>query len=77
MTTNQLPLSQDTVEDLFALVYVYIDDYLKAAARSGLFALPNEPHQKGTCAEIMTIGLVGDLLGEPEPRTRGEVARIV
>ena len=63
MTTNQLPLSQDTVEDLFTLVYVYIDDYLKAAARSGLFTLPNEPHQKGTYAEIMTIGLVGDLLG--------------
>jgi hypothetical protein len=63
MATNQLPLSQDTVEDLFNLVYVYIDDYLKAAARSGLFTLPNEPHQKGTYAEIMTIGLVGDLLG--------------
>lgn len=28
-----------------------------------LFTLPNELHQKGTYAEIMTIGLVGDLLG--------------
>ena len=36
MLTNQLPLAQDTVEDLFTLVYVYVDDYLKAAARSGL-----------------------------------------
>jgi transposase len=65
MPTNQLPLSQDTVEDLFTLVYVYVDDYLKAAACSGLFSLPCEPHQKGTYAEIMTIGLVGDILGEP------------
>ena len=44
MPTNQLPLAQDTVEDLFTLVYVYVDDYLKAAACSGLFALPCEPH---------------------------------
>ena len=68
MPTNQLPLAQDTVEDLFTLVYVYVDDYLKAAARSGLFALPCEPHQKGTYGEIMTIGLVGELLGEVSPQ---------
>lgn len=43
--------------DLFTLVYVYIGDSLKAAARSGLFRLPHEPHQKGTYAEIMTIAL--------------------
>ena len=65
MTTNELPLNQDTVIDLFTLVYVYIDDYLQAAARSGLFVLPTEPHQKGSYAELMTIALVGDLLGEP------------
>ena len=64
MATNELPLSQDTVEDLFMLMYVYVDDYLKAAACSGLFTLPCEPHQKGTYAEIMTIGLVGDLIGD-------------
>ena len=29
MLTNQLPLAQDTVEDLFTLVYVYVDDYLE------------------------------------------------
>ena len=51
MATRELPLNQDTVEDLFTLVYVYIDDYLKAAARSGLFTLPNEQHQKGSYAE--------------------------
>ena len=65
MATRELPLNQDTVEDLFTLVYVYIDDYLKAAARSGLFTLPNEQHQKGSYAELMTIALVGDFLGMP------------
>lgn len=65
MPTNELPLVQSTVEDLFLLVYVYIDDYLKAAEISGLFTLPREPHQKGTYAEIMTIALVGELLGQP------------
>lgn len=64
MPTKELPLGQDSVIDLFTLVYVYIDDYLKAADLSGLFVLPKEPHQKGTYAEIMTIALVGELLGE-------------
>lgn len=40
MPTNELPLRQDTVVDLFTLIYVYVDDYLKAAACSGLFTLP-------------------------------------
>lgn len=65
MATNELPLHQDTVVDLFTLIYVYVDDYVKAAACSGLFRLPTEPHQKGTYAELATIALVGDLLGEP------------
>lgn len=65
MPTNLLPLNQATVEDLFLLIYVYVDDYLKAAACSGLFVLPNEPHQKGTYAELMTIALVGEVLSEP------------
>lgn len=65
MATNELPLLQDTVTDLFTLIYVYVDDYFKAAACSGLFTLPAEPHQKGTYAELATIALVGDLLGEP------------
>lgn len=64
MPTKELPLAQDSVVDLFTLVYVSIDDYLKATEISGLFTLPNEPHQKGSYAEIMTIALVGELLGE-------------
>ena len=55
MPTNALPLAQSTVEDLFTLIYVYVDDYLKAAAVSGLVQLPSEPNQKGTYAELMTI----------------------
>ena len=51
--------------DLFTLTYVYIDDYPKAAVYSGLVCLPQEPHQKASCAELMTIGLVGGLLGQP------------
>jgi len=64
MPTRELPLNQDTVEDLFTLMYVYIVDYLKAAACSGLFTLPQECHQKGSYAELMTIALVGELLGQ-------------
>ena len=63
MHTKLLPLQQASVEDLFLLAYVYIDDYLKAAVYSGLFTLPNEPHQKATYAELMTIALVGEWLG--------------
>lgn len=65
MPTTELSLSQSTVEDLFLLVYVYVDDYVKAAELSGVFTFPREPHQKGTYSEIMTIALVGELLGQP------------
>ena len=64
MATKELPLTQDSVEDLFTLVYVYVDDYLQAAACSGLFVLPHEVNQKGSYSELMTIALVGELLGE-------------
>jgi transposase len=64
MATNELPLAQHSVEDLFPLIYVYVDDYVQAAACSGLFVLPQEPNQKGSYSEVMTIALVGELLGE-------------
>ncbi len=64
MATKELPLAQHTVEDLFTLIYVYVDDYLQAAACSGLFVLPNEANQKGSYSELITIALVGELLGE-------------
>lgn len=65
MATKELPLHQDTLTDLFTLIYVYVDDDLKAAVDSGLVSLPQEPHQKASYAELMTIGLVGELLGQP------------
>ncbi|GAA5435879.1 transposase [Deinococcus aquaticus] len=65
MPTKELPLHQSTVTDLFTIIYVYVDDYLKAAARSGLFTLPDEPNQKASYAELMTIALVGELLHQP------------
>lgn len=65
MPTTTLPLNQDTVSDLFTVVYVYIDDYLQAAVSSGLLTLPEEPHQKASYSELMTIGLVGELLAQP------------
>jgi hypothetical protein len=63
MPTNQLPLHQNTVTDPFTLIYFYVDDYLQAPVYSGLACLPQEPHQKASYAELMTIRLVGDLLG--------------
>lgn len=68
MPTKELPLDQDTLRDLFTLVYVYVDDYFQAAARSGLFRLPEEPHQKASYSELLTIGLVGELLAQPSQR---------
>ncbi|WP_240740768.1 transposase [Deinococcus sp. Arct2-2] len=64
MPTKELPLDQESVEDLFTLIYVYVDDYLQAAACSGLVVLPHEPNQKGSYGELMTIALVGEVLGE-------------
>ncbi|UQN10756.1 hypothetical protein M1R55_31230 (plasmid) [Deinococcus sp. QL22] len=64
MATNELPLAQHSVEDLFTLIYVYVDDDVQAAACSGLFVLPQEPNQKGSYSEVMTMALVGELLGE-------------
>ena len=55
-------LNQDTLTDLFTLVYVFVDDYLVAAQREGIFALPKAENQKGSYSEIMTIALVGELL---------------
>lgn len=65
MPTTELPLTQDTLRDLFTLVYVYVDDYFQAAACSDLFSLPEEPHQKASYSELLTIGLVGELLAQP------------
>ena len=36
--------------DLFTLVYVFVDDYLLAAQRAGVFTLPQAENQKGKAA---------------------------
>ena len=76
-STRQL-VAQHTLADLclgqnstqmglarFTIVYVITDDYLKASLDAQRFALPNSRQQKGSCAELMTIALVGELMNQP------------
>jgi hypothetical protein len=55
-------LSTTSVTELFTVVYVLIDDYLKAAIKEKRFKLPEKANQKGTYSELMTIVLVGEVL---------------
>ncbi len=41
-----------------------VDDYLRASAVAGTFALSQQDDQKGSYSELMTIALVGDVLGK-------------
>lgn len=52
---------QSNLTELFTVVYVLVDDYLKASLHAGHFKLPQAENQKGSCAELMTIALVGEL----------------
>jgi transposase len=52
---------QSTLSELFTVVYVLVDDYLKGSGRAGRFSLPAAGNQKGSYAELMTIALVGEL----------------
>lgn len=54
--------NQNTLEDLFLIVFVFVDDYLKALEQVGLGELPTADNQKGSYSEIMTIALVGELM---------------
>ena len=62
MSKTAIFLHQDTLSDLFTLVFVFVDDYLLAAQREGVFELPKAENQKGSYSELMTIALVGELL---------------
>lgn len=53
---------QDSLEDLFLIVFVLIDDYLIALEREGICELPKAENQKGSYSEMMTISLVGELM---------------
>jgi len=55
-------LSRTSVTELFTVVYVMVDDYLKASLKHGSFKLPEKPNQKGSYSELLTIVLVGELL---------------
>jgi transposase len=66
MSKSRYLLAQHTVSELFTVVYVLVDDYLKAAEQQGRFALPRSPQQKGSYSELMTIALVGDLLNQAD-----------
>lgn len=52
---------QSTLIELFTVVYVRVDDYLKRSVEVGRFSLPRAANQKGSHAELMTIALVGEL----------------
>ena len=66
MSKSRYLLEQHTVSELFTLVYVLVDDYLKVGVQQGRFVLPESPQQKGSYSELMTIALVGDLLNQAD-----------
>jgi transposase len=62
MSKTTIFLNQDSLTDLFTLVFVLVDDYLIVAQREAVFELPKAQNQKGSYSELMTIALVGELL---------------
>ena len=64
MSKSRYLLEQHTVSELFTVVYVLVDDYLKTGVQQGRFVLPESKQQKGSYSELMTIALVGDLLNQ-------------
>lgn len=67
MSKTTIFLNQSTLTDLFTIVYVLVDDYLLASVTADNFTLPQQEDQKGSYAELMTIALVGDVLGKAAP----------
>ena len=66
MSKSRYLLEQHTVSELFTVVYVLVDDYLKTGVQQGRFTLPQSKQQKGSYSELMTIALVGDLLNQAD-----------
>lgn len=60
--TRQL-LEHHSIEDLFTIVYTLTDDYLKQSVATQRFELPKSPQQKASYAELMSIAIVGELIG--------------
>jgi hypothetical protein len=67
-STLQL-LKKHTIEDLCTVVYTVVDDYLKQSQAAGRFILPKSDTQKASYAEIITIALVGEFLGQDKSGT--------
>ena len=67
MSGSRYHLEPHTVSELFTVVYVLVDDYLKIGVQQGRFVLPESPQQKGSYSELMNIALVGDVLGKTAP----------
>jgi transposase len=65
MTSTTHFQGQSTLNELFTVVYVFVDDYVKASLALGRFKLPTQNNQQGSYAELMTIALVGELLSQP------------
>jgi len=63
MTTH--PRYQYKPEDLFLTVFVYIDDWLKPYQD----LLPQQPAQKASYSELLTIAVVGEILAQPYEST--------
>ncbi len=55
------PRYHHTLEDLFLTVFVTIDDWLKPYQS----VLPQQPAQKASYSEIITIAIVGEILAQP------------
>ena len=64
MSKSRYLLENHTLRDLFTVVYVLIDDYIKASERAGVFKLPNSEQKKGSYSKLMSIAMVGDLLNQ-------------
>ena len=66
MSKSRYLLENYMLSDLFTVVNVLMDDYIKASERAGVFKLPNSEQQKGSYAELMSIAMVGDLLNQAD-----------
>ncbi len=73
MTTH--PRYQYKPEDLFLTVFVYIDDWLKpyqkllprlGSPAGGTDSTGQQPAQKASYSELLTIAVVGEILAQPK-----------
>ena len=68
MRTSQL-LEYFNLPDLFTHVYVLVDDHFQQLSALGSYQLPKVHNRQSTPSELVTIALVGDLLGQKNSET--------